>query len=85
MIVLAIFWVVYIFWLEERLRGSIREAREQRIRVRLLGEGEPAAETGLQRWNLHLVPKRVRAALICPVAALAVYLVLEGLFRLLTG
>ncbi|MGC8780911.1 MAG: hypothetical protein ACP5UQ_08615 [Anaerolineae bacterium] len=83
LIVLAILWVVYVFWLEEWLRGSVREAREQRMRARLLGEGEPAAETGLQRWNLHLLPQRMRTALLFPAAALAIYLVLEGLSRLL--
>lgn len=83
LIVLALLWIIYIFWLEERCRGSIRDARTQRMRALLLAGDRPAAETGLQRWNLQLLVPRLRAALLFPAAALAAYLILEGLSRLL--
>jgi hypothetical protein len=83
LIILAILWVVYIFWLEERCRGSIQDAREQRMRALLLDEGRSAAETGLQRWNLQLLVPRLRTALLFPAVALGVYVVLQGLSGLL--
>ncbi|MCX7670294.1 MAG: hypothetical protein N2439_09505 [Anaerolineae bacterium] len=79
LIVLAILWVIYIFWLEEWFRGSIRAAREQRMRARLLNEGQPVLETGWQRWNLHLLLHRVRSAIMVPAVTLVIYLMLLGI------
>lgn len=84
LIVLAIIWVVYILWLEEWCRGAIKLARERRLRAALSDVGRPATETALQRWSLDLLPRRVGMALLLPAALIVLYLVLQGVFWLLT-
>jgi hypothetical protein len=82
LIVLAVAWIVYILWVEEFFRASVAKSRERRARAHFSSEGAPITETGLQRWSLDLFPRRFAIAAAFPVAALILYLVLDGLMLL---
>lgn len=83
LIALAIIWIVYIIWLEEWLRSSIQQTRQRRWRAVLSAGDQPLIETGLQRWNLDLLVRRAGVALIFPAALIGLYLILQGVIRLL--
>lgn len=83
LIIFAIIWVVYMIWLEEWFRGSVKQVRERRLRAALSGEGQPLIETGLQRWSLDLLLRRAAIAALFPAALMVLYFLLQGVFWLL--
>ena len=83
LIIFAVIWVVYMIWLEEWFRGSVKLARERRLRAAFSGAGQPLIETGLQRWSLDLLPRRAAIAAIIPAALTIFYFILRGVFELL--
>ncbi len=83
LIIFAIVWVVYMIWLEEWFRGSVKQVRERRLRAALSGAGQPLIETGLRRWSLDLLLRRAAIAAIVPAALMVLYFLLQGVFWLL--
>ena len=80
----AIIWVIFLIWTEEYFRTAVAKARERRQRARMTAEDEPLpVETGLRLWSLDLLPRRVAITAIFPASVLVLYLLLEGLFRVL--
>jgi hypothetical protein len=83
LIIFAIVWVVYMIWLEEWFRGSVKQVRDRRLRAALSGAGQPLIETGLQRWSLDLLLRRAALAAIFPAALTLLYFMLQGVLLLL--
>lgn len=83
LIVFAIIWVVYMIWLEEWFRGSVKQARERRLRAVFSGADQPLIETGLQRWSLDPLLRRAVRAAIFPGALALLYFIPLGVIELL--
>jgi len=83
LIIFAIIWVIYLIWLEEWLRGSVKQARDRRLRAAFSGADQPLIETGLQRWSLDPLLRRAALAAIFPAVIVILYFVSRGVFEAL--
>jgi len=83
LIVFAIIWVIYLIWLEEWLRGSVKQARDRRLRAAFSDADQPLIETGLQRWSLDPLLRRAALAAIFPGVLALLYLIPLGILEAL--